>query len=231
MNKAAIAILSKAPKPGVAKTRLCPPLSPESAAELSKCFLEDTILLASTVPGADTFIAYTPSDCTEDMQQFAGVNRLICQPEGDLGHRQACCIQNLFNRGYSAVLLVRVDCPTLPPDNITRAVRILVSEHRSTIVLGPSVDGGYYLLGVTRPEPELFRNIVWSTPLIARQLIQRANMLHIPVTVLPQWHDVDTINDLMNLRNEISSDISYALRAPKTAEWLGKFPGLRTEGS
>ena len=118
----------------------------------------------------------------------------------------------LFDSGYPRVIVLDSDSPTLPATYIERADRLLDSHD---LVVGPSEDGGYYLVGLRQPRPELFRGIAWSTRHVTAQTLDRAAEFGLSVAILPAWYDVDTGADLERLRMEVAGLPSVALRATR----------------
>jgi hypothetical protein len=102
----------------------------------------------------------------------------------------------LFRRGYRRVVIVGTDVPTLPLDRYQQAFELL---NRYDVVLGPAFDGGYYLIGLKKPAPELFHGIPWSTDRVLPLTKEHATALGLSIGELPQWRDVDTIEDVKML--------------------------------
>jgi len=115
------------------------------------------------------------------------------QSSGDLGGRMSNAFKDLFARGYKSAIMIGADLPTLPSRYLRAAFAAL---ERRPVVLGPSLDGGYYLIGLRAPQPELFEGIAWSTNQVLGQTIDRINRLSLEVQCLEPWYDVDTADDL-----------------------------------
>lgn len=188
---ALLIIFAKEPVPGRVKTRLCPPLLPREAARLYRCFLEDALAEMQTLSGMTLALAYTPPSARGF---FAGrippEGRLIAQAGAGLGERLAQAFDWGFAEGFSPVLIRNSDSPDLP--------RAVVEEGRECLtagwadaVLGPCPDGGYYLVGLRRPCPELFQDISWSTGAVLAETRFRAKRLELKVHLLPPWPDID----------------------------------------
>lgn len=191
--KRALAIFAKAPIAGQVKTRLVPALGLDGTVELYRCFLLDTVELALQVSDCETFLFYTPSDGAPLLRAIIGERVvLVPQSSGDLGERMRDGFQDLFVRGFEAVIIIGTDLPTLP---LTRLTTALVALERMPIVLGPSLDGGYYLIGLRTRQPELFQGIAWSTPHVISQTLDRINALGLQMESLEPWYDVDTVED------------------------------------
>jgi rSAM/selenodomain-associated transferase 1 len=215
--ESAIVVMTKAPKPGEAKTRLCPPLTFEQAAELYSCFLRDRIRQAKTVPGAEVVVAFPESVTAEQRSRYSDGCEMIFQRGNDLGEREVSCASRAFELGYRQVLIVGSDSPTLPTDYFGMALDAL--RDGTNIVIGPSEDGGYYLIGLSAPYPEVFAGIPWSTGDVARVTLERARRAGLTVGLLPQWYDVDTGAELIKLQKELKEPAAASI-APSTAEWM-----------
>lgn len=198
----AAAIMAKAPYPGYVKTRLAPLLSPDEAAELYESFLLDSIEQLGRASGIAPFVAYTPRDAEPYFSVIVPQGyALIAQPAGDLGTRLAHVAEALFGLGATAVVLLGSDSPTLPVEFVHRAFRRLVD---ADLVLGPSTDGGYYLIGMRRSIPGLFADIPWSTGRVAACTCARAGGLGATVSLLEPWYDIDTPEDLYRLSRTLA---------------------------
>jgi len=115
------------------------------------------------------------------------------QSSGDLGSRMSKVFKDLFAWGYESAVIIGADSPTLPLSHLRAAFAAL---ERNPVVLGPSLDGGYYLIGLRAPQPELFKGIAWSTNQVLSQTIERVNQLGLQVQCLEPWYDVDTVDAL-----------------------------------
>ncbi len=202
----AIAIMAKTPRAGDVKTRLCPPLTPAEAAALYRCFLLDTIAKVTTLEArCRPVISYTP---VTDRTYFAALAprcMLLPQRGADLGARMADCFAQLFALGYADVLLTGSDLPTLPRTVLQHALA-LIATPQIDMVLGPSEDGGYYLIGLRVLYRELFEHMTWSTPQVFAETMQRAERLGLRVAHLPTWYDVDIPADLARLRQTLQQE-------------------------
>jgi uncharacterized protein len=196
---AAVAIMAKQPQPGAVKTRLCPPLSAQAAAGLYQAFLLDKIAQVGALKAASPVIAYTPDTAHRFFAAVAPHFLLIPQQGADLGARLANTFAHLFSAGYTGVLAIDSDTPTLPTAFLQQAIeRLALPQH--DIVLGPSEDGGYYLIGLRALHRELFEDMPWSTAAVIRETKRRAAAKGLTVTDLPTWFDIDTPEELARLR-------------------------------
>jgi rSAM/selenodomain-associated transferase 1 len=195
--------MAKAPRAGEVKTRLCPPLSPAEAASLYGCFLRDKIDQVRALPDASPVIAFTPADSRGLFEGLAPGFQLIAQEGPDLGSRLLSCVDQLLRDGHAGALVIDSDTPTLPTEFLRRAVT-LVAAAEIDLVLGPSDDGGYYLVGMRKVRPALFREMPWSTAHVLSETIRRAEAEGLRVTCLPSWFDVDIPADLERLSASIA---------------------------
>ena len=203
MHRTALVIMAKAPQPGSVKTRLCPPLSYPEAADLYRCFLLDTIAKARTLSNVRLLLAYTPTSSKDFFAALAPDATLMPQQGDDLGDRMAVCFTRSFALGYHRVLLIGSDLPTLPADYLQQAVA-LAAKPLIDLVIGPSEDGGYYLIGLRRLHRALFDNMPWSTDNVFAETVRRAEASGLHVARLPPWYDVDTPADLKRLRANLT---------------------------
>jgi hypothetical protein len=180
-----LCLLAKAPAPGAVKTRLCPPLSAERAAALTSAFIADTWRALGRVAGARRVLVYT-GDRRRFPPALAGAEAWP-QCAGDLGAR----IEHAARRALtvaSRVVVVGGDAPALPPALVERAAASLAS---SDAVLGPALDGGYYLIGLQRCEPGLLAELPWSAETTLAASRARLHARGYRVVELPPWFDVD----------------------------------------
>ena len=204
MNRALL-IMAKRPAPGETKTRLIPALSPEQAAELYECFLRDTLDLARAVPMVARFIAYLPEDASGYFSNLAADFELIPQAGNNLGERLDHVLSSCLNRGFERVVAIGSDSPNLAPAFVSRAFELLDS---ADVVLGPCEDGGYYLIGLTRSQPRILREVQMSTPNVLRETLARAQHEGLRVALLPMWYDVDSVEDWQRLKSELGRERS-----------------------
>lgn len=200
-SDSALIIFAKAPIPGQVKTRLCPPLTLDEAASLHGSVVLDMLERSRNVAALDRFVACAPSSdhvFFKILEERHGV-RLIAQMGDDLGARMARACADVFALGYRQVLVVGTDLPTLPGSVFGEAVTLLAAHD---VVLGPALDGGYYLIGLRKPSPDLFAGIPWSTDRVLPLTQQKAAALGLHTVLLPVRRDIDTIDDLMAVIEE-----------------------------
>ena len=220
--KEALVVFAKAPIIGQVKTRLIGALTPEEATEIYVCFLQDTFAMMETVQEEreqlSLVLCYTPADEIEAFEAADVEGCLMLAQRGqELGERLHNCLADLFDAGFRSIVILGADCPTLPDEIVIEAFEQLTKQ--PSIVIGPSVDGGYYLIGLNHLYPELFARIDWSSEMVLSQTEARAAELNLSISRLPEWNDVDTPSDLENLKQLI---VSGAVTPPKTSKYLKK---------
>ena len=207
-----IAIMAKASRAGLTKTRLSPPLSPDAAALCNTAFLKDVadnLLRASGEASLAGYVAYGPVGTEGFFRTHlpAEIGLLeVWYPDFGL-----CLIRALeaqFARGHQAACVLNSDSPTLPPAFLAETARVLAAPG-DRIVLGPSTDGGYYILGCKRIHARLFEDIAWSTDAVTRQTLERAAELGLAVHMLPAWYDVDDAASLRTVTAEVLEGMRF----------------------
>jgi rSAM/selenodomain-associated transferase 1 len=203
MTHTAVMIMAKAPYPGQVKTRLCPPLTPWQAAALGRAFLCDKIAQVRTLTSARPAIAYAPASGADFFVDVAPDFTRIAQQGPGLGERLIHSLEYFLNLGYAGVMAIDSDTPTLPTHYLQQAVALLTKPDVD-VVIGPSDDGGYYLIGLRAMHHALFIDMPWSTSAVLPETVRRAEALKLRVAWLPAWFDVDTPADLARLRTMLS---------------------------
>lgn len=218
MKDNALIVVAKEPVPGQTKTRLCPPFTPESAAEFYRCLLLDTLALMERLQTADPTLAFMPETARGYFERLAPNGfRLVAQKGTDLGERLANAIGYHFDLGYRRVVIMNSDGPTLPLACLGEAFAGL---DNADITLGPGHDGGYYLIGMERLHADLFQGIAWSTEQVIPQTLEICRRLGLSVHQLPEWYDVDVEADLERLWRDLARDPESA---PRTREFLARW--------
>lgn len=212
-------VMVKAPTPGFTKTRLVPPLTAEEASGAALCFARDTVANARRV-ASDVLVAYTPSGGRELLEPLLPAGLQWAEQRGrDLGERLEAVVAHADGLGFKPLIITGTDSPTLPASFVETA-RDALDKGDADVALGPTDDGGYYLVGLRVPAPGLFGGVSWSTPRAYRQTADNAARLGLRLLELPRWYDVDGPSDLARLREEIFSDEEARARAPATCRWL-----------
>lgn len=190
-SPASIAILAKAPVPGLAKTRLIPALGAHGAARAQRQFTGQTLHTAQQASlGSFTLwcAPYTQHRYFRALQKYCGVT-CMNQPEGDLGGRMLRCAEYHFEQQPNMpLLIIGTDCPALSPWHLQEAARRL-RDHDACLI--PAEDGGYVLLGLRKILPEVFSEVEWSTPRVLAQTLERIAQVRASVSLLPKLWDVD----------------------------------------
>lgn len=203
-------IFAKAPEPGRVKTRLIPILRAGEAAELHEALLLDTLDVVRSC--ADAVVAFAPAGGRRTLERLLGPGaRLVGQGPGDLGARLARMFDQLCGGGRP-VLAVGSDCPGL---TVARILGAAAALGRADVVLGPALDGGYYLVGLRKPRPELFGDMPWSTPAVLELTQRRATEAGLRVELLEPARDLDTPEDLFEWYAGSRSE-EFAREYPRT---------------
>lgn len=197
----ALIVIGKAPLPGRTKTRLIPPFSPEDAATLYQAFLLDTLTLASSLEWDQTSLIHPVGHGRALRGLVPDRVRLVEQEGTGLGDALGSAFKSEFARGCDSAILIGSDNPTLSAEPVAAAQRAL--DDGADLAIGPSVDGGYYLIGMRQPRPGVFEDIEWSTPRVYQQTLERARNLGLRVDTVSAWYDVDEPSDLERLRQDL----------------------------
>jgi uncharacterized protein len=225
----ALAVMTKAPRAGMVKTRLVPPLTQDEAAKLNRSFLRDiadgissAIGETATDRAAHGVGVYTPPGTEADYENILPEEFFLIPQRGDhFGDRLISAAEDLFKVGFASVCLINSDSPTVPAENFSEAVELLHLPG-DRIVLGPSDDGGYYLIGLKKLHREIFERIDWSTERVLDQTLQRAAEIDVEVKLLPAGYDVDDHATLRRLCGDLLGENSGYGLAPNTRKFLAE---------
>jgi rSAM/selenodomain-associated transferase 1 len=188
----------KAPRVGYVKTRLARDIGADAAAVIFRALVERQMAAIPVSWRSEVHVA--PADATSEMQRWLGPRHTYHpQSRGDLGERLISAIAGAFERGASAVIVVGGDCPDLDQTCLNEAASLL---RQVDVVLGPALDGGYYLIGLTRPTPQLFMNIPWSSSQVLEATVERIKTAGLKQAMLAPKEDID---DLASLRRVFPS--------------------------
>jgi len=213
MQEAIISIFAKIPEPGSVKTRLVPELGAERAAELAEAFLEDTVAMVRKLTWAECIIAATRAFA----RPYFKPEEVWLQSEGDLGERLEKILRLALKR-CRMVLAIGSDTPNLPPAYLDSARQALAT---SDAVLGPSLDGGFYLIGLKDCPIGVLDGIQWSHSTTLAATIAKLEQFGMKTVLTNPWFDVDSHDDLERLRRQLAADPASA---PRTAELLRHMP-------
>jgi uncharacterized protein len=209
-----IAFMAKASAPGRAKTRLVPPLTFDEAADLNTAFLQDVaenLVLADEQARAGAahnaaivgYAAYGPPGTTDFFRHILPASiGLIEAWLPNFGDCLFHTIEEILARGHQSAVVLNSDSPTLPTALLVETAEVL-ARPGDRAVLGPSTDGGYYLLGLKHAHRRMFEDITWSTERVAEQTVARAREIGLDLHVLPVWYDVDDVDALKRLDAEL----------------------------
>ncbi len=196
-------IFAKSPIPGKVKTRLTPHITPTEAAELYKSFIADIICSTRKLKCDQVAIAYTPSNAEATFHSICGQSVNYLPQKGDnLGERMKNAFKLSFNEGSKRTVIIGTDSPTLPLSYIQKSFDVLKEV---PIAIGPTFDGGYYLIGLSEQNDAIFDGIDWSTSKVFDQTLTRIQTINKQLYVLPPWYDVDTPDNLGFLRSHIQA--------------------------
>jgi hypothetical protein len=195
-DRIALGVMARAASDDRGKTRLVRALGIDDGADLRRAILLDTLEAIRPVRLADRILLFTPDDAHSEMAGLgADVAHLIPQRGETLSQRLEHGFADLFALGYDAAAVIGSDLPTLPASHVEQGIEALL-RYPDPLVLGPTDDGGYYLIGLCRPHPELFQGVPWSTAGVLATTRAIAAAENVSVTLIPTWFDVDTVSDL-----------------------------------
>jgi rSAM/selenodomain-associated transferase 1 len=207
-----LAVLAKAPVAGAVKTRLVPPLTPAQAAELYRALLLDQFSHLRNFHGAERYVFYAPADGENQVRDLAGADyAYLAQSDGDLGVRMHQVFTGLTDHlGHRNIVLIGADVPALPLPILDQAFASLAGA-APRVVLGPSRDGGYYLLGMNRPTPEIFAGMSWSHERVLADTTTRLDAIGLTYGLLPTWFDIDRAEDFQHMWTLAKTDSARLL--------------------
>ena len=198
--KQALIIFVRNPVPGKVKTRLAKTVGNEQALIIYKELLRYTHEITQTLP-CDKYVFYADGITEKDIWEN-DIYRKLIQTGDDLDARMQSAFEVLFNKGYQNICIIGSDCYELTKDIIKKAFEEL---QQYAVVIGPTADGGYYLLGLSRMLPPLFYNIEWSTGKVLEQTISACITSNNSHTLLPLLHDIDDEQDWIRYQTKAAS--------------------------
>jgi len=209
-----LVIMAKAPRPGSVKTRLAPSLFPADVIEFYCCLLDDTLALARSLGEVEVAVMCPESDVRE-LAQLAGNNTSVLAQKGEgLAAGLISVFAHFAKDAQRRTIAFNSDSPHLPRSVLESAFENLASHD---VVVGPTHDGGYYLVGATASHPELFAGDGMGTSSALERLLSRARALALSVGFVDPFWDIDLVDDLTRLASELRLDPA---KAPRTARWL-----------
>lgn len=216
-----LVIMAKAPRPRHVKTRLLPQISPDQAAALYRCFLEDTLALARRLRDVHIALMCPAADCADVASSIADRSIHVAAQAGEgLAAGLTSVFREFAATAFDRIVAFNVDSPHIPAAYLESAFEAL-DTHEA--VVGPTSDGGYYLIGATRAHSGLFEGDRLGTASALDSLVARLRDLSLTMAMLPAWYDVDVPEDLARLEAELRADPA---RAPRTAELLARWRGI-----
>jgi rSAM/selenodomain-associated transferase 1 len=217
-----LVIMAKAPRPGAVKTRLAPSLSPEAVAAFYCCLLDDTLALARSLGDVEIAIMCPDSDVNE-LARLAGSEASVVAQKGEgLAAGLTSVFAHFAQSHQRRVIAFNSDSPHLPASVLANAFEALT---RHDVVVGPTHDGGYYLVGAKTSHPTLFADDGLGTKSALERLLSRIRALELSVGFTDPFYDIDVAGDLARLAAELRL---APARAPRTAVWLKQWAQLRT---
>jgi uncharacterized protein len=217
-----LVIMAKAPKPGTVKTRLAHCLSPSAISELYCCFLHDTLALARSLSSVEVAIMCPASDAECLMRLAGGSARVVPQAGEGLAAGLASVFER-FTAGAHRVVAFNSDSPHLPASALESAFDSLAT---CDVVVGPTHDGGYYLVGAKATYPGLFNGDGMGTSSALERLLERTRELGLSLSLTDTFYDIDVEGDLIRLAAELQL---APAKAPRTAEWLKQWAQLEVQ--
>jgi rSAM/selenodomain-associated transferase 1 len=216
-------VVAKAPVRGQTKTRLGAVIGLDAAASFYQCLLLDVLDLVRAVPDVTRAIAYAPYSAESFFNGIAPDFSLILQQGDDLGERLDHVLTQGLISGFERAAVLSSDTPLVDPGAISKSFDELDAGH--DVAIGPCDDGGYYLLAVKQPQPDMLKPIQMSTPRVLQDTLAAAARRNLRVALLPSTIDIDTADDLARLRDSLAK--SPPSVAARTRAWLQKTPIAR----
>ncbi|MDO8489514.1 MAG: TIGR04282 family arsenosugar biosynthesis glycosyltransferase [Candidatus Omnitrophota bacterium] len=211
-----LVIFAKEPEENMVKTRLRGSLPASRRIDLYKAFLRDTVDIAKKVDCEARIIAYESNRKTPRYLKRIASGFSFCEQKGkDLGARMHNAFKFVVGKGVSKVVIIGSDAPTLSSRYINNAFKQL---DKTEIVLGPSRDGGYYLVGLKKPCVGLFKDIRWSSKTVFADTLKNVKRLKKTLSLLPYWYDVDEPSTLAKLKRDLKKKENSGV-----AKWTKEF--------
>jgi uncharacterized protein len=220
IGERALIIMAKAARVGQVKTRLAASLPAGAVVELYRCMIEDTVDLARSV-STDALAIVCPASDVTDLTSWLPAIEIVGQQGEGLAAGLVSAFRIFIDRGYRRVVALDGDSPQLPPETLDKAFQLLDG---ADVVLGPTTDGGYYLVGSTTVQAELFETQRMGTGTALDSLRASAQGLGLQVALTETSYDVDEAQDLARLARELRL---FPHRARRTAAWIARRSELR----
>ena len=217
LMKRTLVIMAKAPRPGSVKTRLAQHLSLQSVAELYRCLLNDTIALAQGIDHVEVAIMCPASDVEELSRTVDKTVPIVAQTGLGLAAGLTSVFAHFATRDHQRVIAFNSDSPHLPASVLVTAFDVIEA---SDLVVGPTHDGGYYLVGARASHPGLFTSDGMGTGSALETLLGRARALGLSAQLTGRFYDIDLAADLSQLADELQR---VPGKAPRTAKWISEW--------
>jgi rSAM/selenodomain-associated transferase 1 len=212
-----LVIMAKAPKPGMVKTRLTQSLPSPAVTALYRCLLEDTLALATSLKGVEVAVMCPEEDHNELAQLLGSTVQVVAQKGQGLAAGLTSVFRHFTASGRQQVIAFNSDSPHLAPSILNSAFEILATHD---VVVGPTHDGGYYLVGAKAAHTALFESDGMGTGSALDRLLTRAKSLELSTGFTEPFYDIDIANDLILLAHELQLAPE---KAPRTASWFGEW--------
>jgi rSAM/selenodomain-associated transferase 1 len=218
-TRSALILFARDPVPGKVKTRLLPEWDAGQVCGLYRCFLEDTLRTLDQVEVDRRFVGVHPAPASGFFDGPAQQEYRLFEQQGeDLGDRMRRAFADRFAEGFDRVLIIGADSPSLPVDYLNRAL-----ASARDMMLGPSTDGGYYLIGMNRKVHDVFSGVPWGTSGVLGATGRHIARLGLSVEVLPPWYDVDVPEDVRFMKAHLDMlEQGGQERAPTTRGYLNQ---------
>lgn len=212
-----LVIMAKAPKPGMVKTRLTESLPSPAVTALYRCLLEDTLALAKSLTSVEVAVMCPESDQAELVHQLGDTVPVVAQEGEGLAAGLTSVFRHFTAPGRQRVIAFNSDSPHLAPSVLGSAFEMLTTHD---VVVGPTHDGGYYLVGAKAAHPSLFEGGSMGTRSALDRLLTRTKVLELSTGFTEPFYDIDVANDLLLLARELRL---APAKAPRTASWFGEW--------
>src|SRR6266852_2709825 len=212
-----LVIMAKAPKPGMVKTRLTESLPSAAVTALYRCLLEDTLALATSLTGVEVAVVCPEADQVELAELLGNRVPVVAQKGEGLAAGLTSVFRHFTAAGPQHVIAFNSDSPHLAPSVLDSAFEILATHD---VVVGPTHDGGYYLVGAKAAYPSLFEGDGMGTRSALDRLLTRTKVLELSTGFTEAFYDIDVANDLILLARELRL---APAKAPRTASWFGEW--------
>jgi uncharacterized protein len=212
-----LVIMAKAPRPGMVKTRLTRSLPSPAVTVLYRCLLEDTLALATSLTSVEVAVMCPESDQEELANVLGNTVQVVAQRGDGLAAGLTSVFRHFTAAGQQKVIAFNSDSPHLPPSVLDSAFQILATHD---VVVGPTHDGGYYLVGAKAAHPALFESDGMGTGSALDRLLTRTKVLNLSTGFTEPFYDIDIANDLILLARELELAPE---KAPRTAAWFGEW--------